>query len=105
MLLLAAVCFIIERHREARAVETGRANSQSEHENASHLMEMGSGRTDTTDSRGISSEEILKQEPPPAYMQAGTTSWRDDVEGFQVSGDGPLQGIPHRDSSPIRSRG
>ena len=94
MLLLAAVCFIIKRHREARAVETGRANSQSEHENTSHLMEMGSERTDNTNSRGISSEETLVQELPPAYMQAGTTSWRDDIEGFQVSGDDPLQGIP-----------
>jgi len=104
MVFITAVCFIARWHRRRLArhetAEAGvdRVGSRGEHENPSRQVEMGLGTTGgyyDTLPRVILSNETLVREPPPVYIPAGNGSWQDDVEGFPVSTDDPIQSIPH----------
>lgn len=94
MVLVVAVCLIIRRHRrsrEATGTETGHVNAHSEHENAPVDMRSGETERHNVAPHAILSEDALPREPPPAYIPGGVASWQDNVEGFQVSTNHPLQ--------------
>lgn len=100
-MLVTAVCLIIRRHRrrlgrsEAMGMETGHVNAHSEHENAPVDMRPGETERHNAAPHAILSEEVLPREPPPAYIPWGAASWQDNVEGFRVGTDHPLQIISY----------
>jgi len=107
MLLATAACVIIKRHRRRPArcgttvVGADRVDSRGEHESASQLEDLLSGRTEGYHAILPRGFQDLVREPPPAYMPAGLP--RDEVVrwvvGFQVSVDDPL-GAPHPNKIP-----